>query len=324
MGRKPGHESLDNLDWLMVRELETDARQSYRDLAKKLGMTPTTARRRLQKLLDQRVITIAVMANPIPLGYALYAYIGITTCAGKIDAVAEKLVPFTNVQSVLITTGHYDIIAVAAFQSAEELLDFISEGLGSISEILNAETIFAFTKAIKTPWTYLQDGASVSDMRERKSPARNLNELDLLLIKELQSNPRQTIMALAKKLGISRARVGNKLQRLQEEGVITVVGVRDWSTFGYDIRAVLILIKAHPSTIYSVANELKRHSKIQHVFITMGRYDIVAWVLFKDSEEMHKFIGGELDTVSGVIHREIVLIVKVEKFSFMLPLVGTR
>jgi DNA-binding Lrp family transcriptional regulator len=66
---KPAKLELDELDLMLTKELELDARQSIRVLSRKLGVTEITVRKRMLALLDRKVITIAVFTNPYSFGY---------------------------------------------------------------------------------------------------------------------------------------------------------------------------------------------------------------------------------------------------------------
>ncbi|MDD5095859.1 MAG: AsnC family transcriptional regulator, partial [Dehalococcoidia bacterium] len=57
MSEKTAKRPLDELDLMLIRELEVDARRSAKELAAKLGTSHTTVQRRLRYLLDEGVIS---------------------------------------------------------------------------------------------------------------------------------------------------------------------------------------------------------------------------------------------------------------------------
>ena len=57
MSRRPS-ESLDELDMKLLCELEKDGRQSIAELARKVGTSKATARRKLNRLLAEGIISI--------------------------------------------------------------------------------------------------------------------------------------------------------------------------------------------------------------------------------------------------------------------------
>ncbi len=154
--KRTGKEAMDALDLVLIRELESDGRQTNTDLAKKIGTSKATARRKLKRLLDEDIIKVVAVANPPALGYNMVATMGINVRPGDVDSVAEKLASFDNVHFVIISTGRYDIIAWMMFQEPEDLSDFLRAELGNIPGLVSVETMINL-KIIKASFTYLAD-----------------------------------------------------------------------------------------------------------------------------------------------------------------------
>lgn len=147
---------LDGLDLMIIRELEADGRQTNTDLAKKIGTSKATARRKLRRLIDEKIIKVVAVAHPPALGYKTVATMGINVRPGEVDAVADTLAAYKNVHFVIISTGRYDIIAWVMFQDPEDLSNFLRRELGKISGLTSVETMVNL-KIIKASFTYLAD-----------------------------------------------------------------------------------------------------------------------------------------------------------------------
>ena len=128
-------------------------------------------------------------------------------------------------------------------------------------------------------------------MKEKK--ARALDDVDLKIIKEIGTDGRQPISNLAQKLGVSRATVGKKLQRLLDERILTVAGFVLPGTLGYQTNAI-IGINVIPSEIDNVADKLVSNENVHMMFISAGRHDIIVWALFQRSEDLSNFLRHEL------------------------------
>ncbi len=146
-------ESLDDLDLVLIKELESDGRQTNTDLAKKIGTSKATARRKLKKLLDEGIIKVVAVANPPALGYQTVATMGINVRPGDVDNVAEKLASYSNVHFVIVSTGRYDIIAWMMFKEPEDLSNFLRTEIGNIQGLVSVETMINL-KIIKASFTY--------------------------------------------------------------------------------------------------------------------------------------------------------------------------
>lgn len=147
-------ENLDDLDLMLIKELEVDGRQTNTDLAKKIGTSKATARRKLRRLLDDNIIRVVAVANPPALGYKTVATMGINVRPGEVDAVAEKLAAYKNIHFVIISTGRYDIIAWVMFREPEDLSNFLRKELGKIPGLTSVETMVNL-KIIKASFSYL-------------------------------------------------------------------------------------------------------------------------------------------------------------------------
>ncbi|MBM3132675.1 MAG: Lrp/AsnC family transcriptional regulator [Chloroflexi bacterium] len=139
--KKRAPETFDELDMKLIRELETDGRQSNAELARKIGTSKATARRKLNRLLEDGIIRVVAVADPPALGYKTIATMGINVHPGQVDAVAEKLASHANVRFVIICAGRYDIIVWVMLREPEDLSDFIRNELGKIPGLAHAETM---------------------------------------------------------------------------------------------------------------------------------------------------------------------------------------
>ncbi len=305
---------IDAIDFDIIRELENDALASNAEIGKRINTSPTTVRRRIQRLLDQRIIAITTIPDPFAFGYGIQATIVINTSGGKVNEVAKKLTALPNIQYVVITTGRYDIFAMAVFRDSEDMYSFVTNGLGNIGELASAETMTSLKIAAKSSWSLL------AAQPNQSSPARipyKIDDMQIKILAELESDPRQSYTELAQKLGIVRHTVRNKVKALLDDGVIQIVAIADPLVLGYRTRAGM-LIKVHPGKLQSVADELIANERIQHVIISTGRYDIMAWAVFRDSEEMAGFVKGELGGIPGIISHETIINLRVVKGSFKL------
>ncbi|MFA4835334.1 MAG: Lrp/AsnC family transcriptional regulator [Dehalococcoidia bacterium] len=305
--------ALDEFDLALIKELEIDARKSYLDLAATLGMSHVTVRRRLQRLLETGLISFVTITDLRALGYLTRATLDLKVRPGKVDAVAAQLIPFRNIETIIATMGRYDMMITLAIRDLEDLLDFISGGLGNISDITETETMLIL-KTFKYSWSYT---GGRNDIVKRSSGNYSLDATDISLIGELELQPRATISQLAQNLGVSRTSVSKKLQTLVDEGIIRIISVPDLFALGYKVWTVLRL-KVASSMIYSVAEELARYPNITHIVMTTGQFEISTSALFRDREDMHNFLVNELGNIPGVMQHETMLNTKSYKRAFRL------
>ncbi|WP_017585581.1 Lrp/AsnC family transcriptional regulator [Nocardiopsis ganjiahuensis] len=100
-----------------------------------------------------------------------------------------------------------------------------------------------------------------------------MDALDLDLVAALQYAPRAPISALAEVLGSSPSTAGRRLQRLQAQRLLRVVGQLDWSLVS-DTHPRHVWLHAVPGRSVEVARQLSHEPEIQLVAVSSGRADV--------------------------------------------------
>lgn len=102
--------------------LQEDSRMSYTDLAKSVGISETAIRRRIKKLIDEKVIEkFTVKLNPDKIGKPITAFVGVDV-GGEIGPVAgSELLNRKEISELYTITGDFDIIMKVSCDSVKEL-----------------------------------------------------------------------------------------------------------------------------------------------------------------------------------------------------------
>lgn len=119
--------ALDNLDRDIIGLLKIDGRISFTDVAKRLNLPEATARYRVQRLLQSKIVKIHASPNPEHLGTPHVVIVQLFVENGKIDSVAEALVEIEEVQFVAVTAGHHNIVIDVCFGVHDEMLAFYTK-----------------------------------------------------------------------------------------------------------------------------------------------------------------------------------------------------
>lgn len=126
-GPKP-QQGLDDVDVALLRALNADARKSYRDLAKELGLALSTVSARVKRLEQQEYITGYVpVLDARKLGFDLVVVVGVKILHGKLLEAQKRIAKMARVYGVYDVTGEWDSIILARFRDREELNDFIKD-----------------------------------------------------------------------------------------------------------------------------------------------------------------------------------------------------
>ena len=122
--------SLDDLDVRILSVLSEDARKSYREVAKKLGVASGTVYNRIKKMTDNGVIKGYIpLVDHRKLGYGFTVLILIQVEGKHLVEVEEKLAAPNEVLSVYDITGEFDVAVIARFKNTESMNAFIKKTL---------------------------------------------------------------------------------------------------------------------------------------------------------------------------------------------------
>ena len=150
--RKLQNGSLDDVSKAIIEQLQTDGRTSYATIAKSVGLSDAAVRVRVQRLLDDDVMQIVAVTDPLQLGFTRQAMIGVRT-EGDTQLVAERLADMSEVTYVVTTAGSFDLIIEVVCEDDEELLDLVSRRIRTLPGVASTET-FVYLKLNKQHYNW--------------------------------------------------------------------------------------------------------------------------------------------------------------------------
>jgi Lrp/AsnC family transcriptional regulator, regulator for asnA, asnC and gidA len=130
---------LDDIDKAIIRELQLDGRTPYAKLGPAVGLSQAAARQRVQRLIENGVMQVVAVTDPLMLGFNLEALIGIEV-DGDLRAVASKLAEVDNVDYVVVTTGRFDLVVEVVCRDHGELLHIINDVIRAVPGVRATET----------------------------------------------------------------------------------------------------------------------------------------------------------------------------------------
>jgi len=142
---------VDELDLKIIALLQASGRASNARIARDVGVSEGTVRRRLKRLLQDSIIDVVAIPDPEQLGYHTEALIGVQVDPDKIEGVAQTLATLQEAQWVAITTGAFDIFMWVILHSSDELGTFLRSKLGSTTGVRRTETFVNLTLKKRSP-----------------------------------------------------------------------------------------------------------------------------------------------------------------------------
>jgi Lrp/AsnC family transcriptional regulator, regulator for asnA, asnC and gidA len=130
--------AVDEVSKAIIEQLQEDGRRSYAAIGKAIGLSEAAVRQRVQKLTDAGIVQIVAVTNPLQLGFARQAMLGIKTAADLLE-VSDKIAALDQVDYCLVTAGSFDILAEVICENDQDLLRLVNR-IRDIPGVLSTET----------------------------------------------------------------------------------------------------------------------------------------------------------------------------------------
>src|SRR5215218_3200109 len=117
--------ALDDTSRAIIEQLQEDGRRSYARIAGAVGLSEAAVRQRVQRLLDAGVMQIVAVTDPMQVGFARQAMIGVRT-RGDVRAVADALAGSPEIDYVVVTAGSFDVIVEIVCEDDDHLLQTLA------------------------------------------------------------------------------------------------------------------------------------------------------------------------------------------------------
>lgn len=118
---------VDDIDIQLLTILENNSRLSFADLGRKINLSPSAVRERVQKLEDTEVIkNYSIQLDYNKLGYDLEAFILLKVFPGKLKHILTIVTDFPEVKEVHRITGNQNVhikVVVKNQLGLQKLLD---------------------------------------------------------------------------------------------------------------------------------------------------------------------------------------------------------
>ena len=130
------------------------------------------------------------------------------------------------------------------------------------------------------------------------SNGAELDDIDKAIIRALQDDGRLPYAQLSPIVGLSEAATRQRVNRLIDRGVMSIVAVTDPARLGLQFQAMLgVNVNGD---VKVVAGQLAAMNDVRYTVIVTGRYDILAEVVCIDAERLLDLVNDRIRPIDGV------------------------
>lgn len=131
----PEKNSLDALDYAIIKILNDNARIPASDIARTLKVNQRTVRNRIDHLVESGAIRLTAIVDPKAFGYWISVDIFLEIDMLHNKEILEQLEKMPNISYIAYGQGNNAISIEARFKDNEEMVTFLSQTLPSINGV---------------------------------------------------------------------------------------------------------------------------------------------------------------------------------------------
>jgi Lrp/AsnC family transcriptional regulator for asnA, asnC and gidA len=292
-------------DRAIIEVLQNDGRTSYAELARTVGITEKTARRRVADLRNSGRIDIVPVTDPRSLGYGAAALLGVTSDGSRpLSELARACAGLTAVDYVVTSAGRYSVFVEIFAADLEDLRRVADDQIRTMGGV-GAVEMFPYLSVY-----YQQAQFSVARLKHPGSTGvrpRPLTEIDRRILAALSADGRARYLDIARSLGVSEGQVRQRVQAMTDSGALKVMAIVNPMGLEYRTMAWLA-VRASPGTrMVDLADRLADLPFVTYVAICTGRFDLFAEVICLSEFELLRLLDDRIRQLDGIGDLEVSL-----------------
>jgi Lrp/AsnC family transcriptional regulator, regulator for asnA, asnC and gidA len=120
--------------------LQEDGRCSNASIARVVGVSQSTVKNRIDRLVERGIMRVIAVVDPVAFGHGQHLMVGIKVKPGTAATVVEILTAMHEVAFLAYLVGRYDIWMEVFAPDSDSLLAFLTERVNPITDIVAFET----------------------------------------------------------------------------------------------------------------------------------------------------------------------------------------
>jgi Lrp/AsnC family transcriptional regulator, regulator for asnA, asnC and gidA len=150
---------------------------------------------------------------------------------------------------------------------------------------------------------------------EEETGSSDLDETDRRIVAVLQVDGRRPFSRIAQDLGISDSAVRYRVNRLEEAGILQIVGIADPLRIGFDLMSLIgiSVLPGHTEDVVAAVTALPESS---YVAVTAGSFDLFIEVICRDTRHFSELLVERIQAVPGVTGTQSFLVHRIHKLAY--------
>lgn len=134
---------MDTINIEIIRQLQ-EGRKSFKKIATLLDITENTVRARVNKLIDEGILSITGNVDIEAIKGHQILYLGVKLSNMELEKKGKEFLALKGVISAAVVTGRYDIILQVLLSEEYTLLEFITKQLNKVEGVQTVESFVVY------------------------------------------------------------------------------------------------------------------------------------------------------------------------------------
>jgi len=147
---------------------------------------------------------------------------------------------------------------------------------------------------------------------------RKLDEVDKAIVEYLSRDARVSNGQIAGALGVTEGTVRARVKRMEEEKLIRITAVTNIDRFRDATLAYIWIEVERSDQTRSVAQALAQIEELGFVGVMLGRSDILAITMVRNTEHLAEFVHQRINVIPGVRRTDSTLGVNFVKHDYRM------
>ena len=143
--------SLDETDRAIIEALQRNGREPFRRVASRIGVAEATVRARYNRLVEDEILQVSGITNPLGLGFDAMALVGVNT-TGAPETVADEIAAWEESSYVVVAAGRFDVLVELVCEDRHHLLE-LTNRLRALPGVAGTET-FPYLRLAKQVYAW--------------------------------------------------------------------------------------------------------------------------------------------------------------------------
>ena len=147
---------------------------------------------------------------------------------------------------------------------------------------------------------------------------RELDKLDRDIVEKLSPDARVSNRQIAEELGVTEGTVRARIKRMEQQKQLHITAVTNIDRFGDATLAYIWIEVERSDQTRAIAEALAQVPELGFVGVMLGRSDILAITMVKNTEHLASFVHNNISYIPGVRRTESSLGVNFMKHDYRM------